>query len=109
MACAVSREALRVLVEEKLAENALVQGAYFMDELRKIRHPHIELVRGKGLWIGLVLKKDGPKAMTYCHQLKEQGVLAKDTHDWIIRFAPPLVITREEVDWAMERIRRVFA
>ena len=109
MACAVSREALRVLVDEKLAENAVVQGSYLMDELRKIRHPHIDFVRGKGLWIGLVLKQDGPKAMTYCHKLKEQGVLAKDTHDWIIRFAPPLVITREEVDWAMERIRRVFA
>jgi ornithine--oxo-acid transaminase len=109
MACAVSREALKVLVEEKLAENALVQGEYLIGELAKINHPDIDFVRGKGLWIGLVLKKSSPNALFYCQKLKQEGILAKDTHDWIIRFAPPLVITRAEVDWALTRIRRIFS
>lgn len=109
MACAVSREALRVLVEEKLAEKAVIQGNYFISELNKIKSPYIDHVRGKGLWIGIVLKQDGPKAMAWCLKLKELGILAKDTHEWIIRFAPPLVITREEIDWAVQQIKTVFS
>lgn len=108
LACAVSREALKVLVEEKLPQNAKVVGAYFMQELRKIKHAHIDFVRGKGLWIGLVLKKEAPHARHFCKKMMNLGILAKDTHEHIIRFAPALVISKTEVDWAMERIREVF-
>ena len=106
MACAVSIASLEVLEDENLAENALVLGNYFMDELKKIKHADIIEVRGRGLFIGVELSVD---ARPYCEKLKELGLLCKETHDTVIRFAPPLVINKEEIDWALEKIKQVFA
>ena len=106
MACAVSIASLEVLEDENLAENALELGNYFMDELKKINHPDITEVRGRGLFIGVELSVD---ARPYCEKLKELGLLTKETHETVIRFAPPLVINKEEVDWALEKIIKVFA
>lgn len=105
MACAVSLASLEVLEEEKLADASLELGNYFMEELRKINHPSIKEVRGRGLFIGVELHE---AARPYCESLKELGLLCKETHDTVIRFAPPLVIKKEEIDWALEKIRQVF-
>ena len=106
LACAVARAALRVLVEEKLIERSAQLGEYFLAKLRALRSPHIKEVRGKGLWIGIELNK---LARPYCEALKQAGVLCKETHGSVIRIAPPLVITRDEIDWAEERIQKVLA
>ncbi|HOH06278.1 MAG TPA: ornithine--oxo-acid transaminase [bacterium] len=108
LACAVAREALRVLVEEKLPENAAVLGDYLISELRKIETPYVDYVRGIGLWVGIVLKESAGGARRFCVALKERGILAKDTHSHIIRLAPPLVVTRADIDWAVGVIREVF-
>jgi ornithine--oxo-acid transaminase len=108
LACAVARVALRVLVEEGMIENSAVLGDYFLDRLRRIASPHIKEVRGKGLWIGVELKTSAGGARRFCEALKERGLLCKETHVNTIRFAPPLVITREEIDWAMEHIEAVL-
>ena len=108
LACAVGREALRVLVEEDMIENAAEMGEYFMDQLVEVNSPHIKEVRGKGLLIGVELKREAGGARRFCEALQHNGILAKETHVHTIRFAPPLVITAAEVDWAMERIRRVL-
>ncbi|MDH7516029.1 MAG: ornithine--oxo-acid transaminase [Bacteroidota bacterium] len=105
LAAAVARAALAVLIEEGLPARSEELGAYFMDRLRSIPSRHIVKIRGRGLWIGVVL--DTP-ARPYCEDLMKQGILCKETHENVIRFAPPLVITREEIDWAVERIRTVF-
>jgi ornithine--oxo-acid transaminase len=105
LACAVARAALRVLVEEKLPERSAELGAYFLEKLRTLRSPELKEVRGRGLWIGIELQG---KARPYCEALKEEGILCKETHDHVIRIAPPLTITREEIDWAFERIRKVI-
>lgn len=105
MACAVSIASLEVLEDEKLADNSIELGNYFMEELRKIEHPSIKEVRGRGLFIGVELHEE---ARPYCEQLKKLGLLCKETHDTVIRFAPPLVIKKEEIDWALERIKKVF-
>jgi len=105
LGCAVARTALRVLVEEKMVELSAELGTYFLRELCKLRSPLIREVRGKGLWIGIELNTS---ARPYCEALKDLGVLCKETHDTVIRLAPPLVIAREEVDWATEQIRRVL-
>lgn len=108
LGCAVAIASLDVLVDENLAENSYELGRYFMDQLRNMNSDKIELVRGKGLLIGVVLKKSAGKARIYTTKLKEKGLLCKETHDWIIRFAPPLVITKADIDFAMERIREVL-
>ena len=108
LACAVAVAAIDVLIDEKLDQRSAEMGAYFMEQLKKMKSDKIELVRGKGLLIGVVLKKSAGKARIYTTKLKEKGLLCKETHDWIIRFAPPLVITKEEIDYAMERIREVL-
>jgi ornithine--oxo-acid transaminase len=105
LACAVSRAALRVLVEEHLVERSAELGAYFLAKLRTLKSPLIREVRGRGLWIGIELHTDARK---YCEALKEEGILCKETHAHIIRIAPPLVITREEIDWAFDRLRKVL-
>ncbi len=105
LACAIARASLKVLVDEKLVERSAELGAYFLGKLRTLKSPVIKEVRGRGLWIGLELT--GP-ARPYCEALKEEGVLCKETHEHVIRFAPPLVITREEIDWAVDRIRKVL-
>lgn len=105
MACAVSIAALDVLTEEKLAERSLELGEYFMGKLKEFSNPIIKEVRGRGLFIGVELTEPARK---YCEELKEYGLLCKETHDTVIRFAPPLVITTEELDWAIERIQKVL-
>lgn len=105
MACAVSIASLEVLEDEGLANNSLELGNYFMDELKKIENPAIKEVRGRGLFIGVELTE---AARPYCEELKGHGLLSKETHDTVIRFAPPLVITKEEIDWAMEKIKIVL-
>ncbi|WP_226668126.1 ornithine--oxo-acid transaminase [Metabacillus litoralis] len=106
LACAVSIAALDVLEEEKLVEQSLKLGNYFVKRLKEIDNPLIKEIRGRGLFIGVELTEP---ARSYCEKLKEQGLLCKETHDTVIRFAPPLVITEEELDWAIERIKNVLA
>jgi len=108
LACAVAIEALDVLIDEKMSERATELGAYFMEGLKAIKSPKIKQVRGKGLLIAIVLEESAGKARKYTTALKEKGLLCKETHDWIIRFAPPLVITREEIDKALEAVREVL-
>jgi len=105
LACAIARTALKVLIEEKLVERSAELGAYFLGLLRTLTSPTVKEVRGIGLWIGIELH--GP-ARPYCEALKEQGILCKETHERVIRIAPPLVITREEIDWAFHRIEAVI-
>ncbi|MCZ0874691.1 ornithine--oxo-acid transaminase [Peribacillus sp. AS_2] len=106
LACAVSIASLEVLEEEKLAERSLELGQYFMDRLKEIKNPMIKDIRGRGLFIGVELTE---AARPYCEQLKEEKLLCKETHDTVIRFAPPLVITKEDLDWAIERINKVLS
>jgi ornithine--oxo-acid transaminase len=108
LACAVAREALRVLVEEDMIENAAIMGEYFMEHLVEINSPHIKEIRGKGLLIGVELKPEAGGARRFCEALQHNGILAKETHVNTLRFAPPLIITHDEVDWAVERIRPVL-
>jgi len=105
LACAVARAALRVLIEERLVERAAGLGGYFLEKLRSLHSPVLKEVRGIGLWIGLELSV---AARPYCEALKNLGVLCKETHDRVIRIAPPLVITSEEIDWAFTRIEQVM-
>jgi ornithine--oxo-acid transaminase len=105
MGCAIARTALRVLIEEKMVERSGELGAYFLNLLQKLRSSDLKEVRGRGLWIGIELRSP---ARPYCEALKEQGILCKETHDRVIRIAPPLVITRQEIDWAFERITKVI-
>jgi ornithine--oxo-acid transaminase len=106
--CAVAREALRVLVEEGLLERATELGDYMQERLKAIPSTRIQEVRGKGLLIGVELKPDAGGARRFCEALKETGLLCKETHENVIRFAPPLVITREDLDWALERIEEIL-
>lgn len=108
LAAAVAREAVKVLVEEKLIENAATLGEYFMDQLSEINSPKIKEVRGRGLLIGVEIKAEAGGAREYCEALKEEGILAKETHQQIIRFAPPLVIDKPTIDWALKKIRKVL-
>ena len=108
LACAVARAALRVLVEERLVENAAAMGDYFMARLREVASPHVREIRGRGLLIGVELHPEAGGARRFCEALQQAGILAKETHVTTIRFAPPLVITRDEIDWAMERIATVL-
>ena len=105
LACAVSIAALDVLVDEDLAGRSLELGEYFKSELEKINHPAIKEVRGRGLFIGIELNEN---ARPYCEKLKEEGLLCKETHDTVIRFAPPLIISKEELDFALDKVRNVF-
>ncbi|MFB3127130.1 MAG: ornithine--oxo-acid transaminase, partial [Candidatus Acidiferrales bacterium] len=109
LACALAQEALRIIVEEKLSERAQEMGAYFMSRLREISSPHVREVRGKGLLIGVELKVESGPARPFCEKLMEKGLLCKETHQQVIRFAPPLVIEREEIDWAISRVQEVLA
>ena len=105
LACAVSIAALDVIIDENLPEHSNELGEYFKSELQKINHPAIKEVRGRGLFIGMELHES---ARPFCEALKEKGLICKETHDTVIRFAPPLIITKEEIDEALNRIRSVF-
>ena len=102
---AIARAALRVLVDEGLVERAREMGAYFKGRLERIEGEHIQEVRGKGLLIGVELTR---LARPYCDALRQEGILCKETHNTVVRFAPPLVVTKEQIDWAMERIEPIL-
>ena len=108
LAAAVARAAMKVITEEHLTENAEKMGNYFMDQLSEINSPHIKEVRGKGLLIGVELKPEAGGARRFCEALQGHGILAKETHQHVIRFAPPLVIDQKTIDWALPEIRQVL-
>ncbi len=108
LGAAVAREAIKVLVEENLIEKSYELGKYFRAKLREINSKHVKEIRGRGLFIGVELHNEAGGARRFCEALMQKGILAKETHDNVIRFAPPLVITKEEIDWAMERISEVL-
>ena len=108
LAAAVAREALKVIVEEKLVANAAKLGEYFMDQLSEINSPHVKEVRGKGLLIGVELKHEAGGARRFCEAMQNKGILAKETHEDVIRFAPPLIIDQKTIDWALPIIRSVL-
>ncbi len=105
LACAIARSAMRVLVEENLIHRSAELGDYFLTKLNTIKSTHIREVRGKGLWIGIELDV---AARPCCEALKKLGILCKETHEYVIRIAPPLVVTREDIFWAFERIKKVI-
>ena len=108
LACAVARTALKVLVEEGMIENAARNGQYFTDRLREVNSPLVSEIRGRGLLIGVELVPEAGGARPFCERLKKQGLLCKETHDNVIRFAPPLVVTQNDLDWAMDRIEPIL-
>ncbi len=108
LAAAVARAALRVLVEENLVERAAELGGYFLEQLTEISSPYIREVRGRGLLIGFELKPEAGGARRFCEALQKRGILAKETHEHVIRFAPPLVIDKATIDWALPSIREVL-
>jgi ornithine--oxo-acid transaminase len=108
LGAAVARAALKVIRDEKLVERAAQMGEYFVEQLSEISSPHVKEVRGKGLLIGVELKPEAKGARRFCEALKQKGILAKETHDNVIRFAPPLVIDKATIDWALPSIREVL-
>jgi len=106
LACAVARTALQVLIDEKLIERSAELGEHFLAKLQAIKSPVVREIRGRGLWIGVELTV---AARPYCERLMQEGMLCKETHDRVIRLAPPLVITREEIDWAVEKLTKVLS
>ena len=108
LAAAVARESLKVLVEENLIENSNQLGEYFRNKLKDIKSKHVKEVRGKGLFIGVELYPEAGGARRFCEALMERGILCKETHDNVIRFAPPLVIKKEDIDWVIENADSVL-
>jgi ornithine--oxo-acid transaminase len=108
LACAIASEALDVLVEEKLSDHSAELGEYLMDLLQSIETNHINEIRGRGLWVGIELKKEAGGARRFCEALMKEGLLCKETHEHVIRLAPPLVISKEEINWAFSRIEKVL-
>lgn len=108
LACAAAREALRVIVEEKLVQRSAELGAYFLNKLRTIQSANVKEFRGRGLFIGIELKPEAGGARKFCEALKARGMLCKETHDHVIRIAPPLVISQEDIDWAFEQVKAVL-
>jgi ornithine--oxo-acid transaminase len=108
LASAIGLASLEVIEEEHLIENSERMGNYFMDHLSEINSPHIKEVRGKGLLIGVELHPEAGGARRFCEALQLEGILAKETHDNVIRFAPPLIIEKETIDWAVPIIRKVL-
>jgi ornithine--oxo-acid transaminase len=108
LGAAIARAALRVITDENLIENAAKLGEYFLEHLVEINSPHIKEVRGKGLLLGIELKPEAHGARRFCEALQTQGILAKETHQHVIRIAPPLIINKETIDWAIPRIRDVL-
>ncbi len=108
LGCAVARESLMVIREEKLIENAVERGAFFIEKLRKLRSRHIKEVRGRGLLVGVELHPAAGGARRFCEELMKEGLLCKETHDNVIRFAPPLIIRDKDLNWALKRIKTVF-
>ena len=108
LACAVAREALKVIVDEDLCGRSAALGEYLMERVTSVPSPHVAQCRGKGLWVGVVLKPEAGGARRFCERLMDEGLLCKETHEDVIRLAPPLVISKEELDWALERLERAL-
>ena len=108
LACAVAREAVRVLIEENLFERSVELGEYFKGRLQRIESDCVKEVRGRGLLIGVELKPEAGGARRFCEALRDRGLLCKETHEHVIRFAPPLVVKKEELDWALGHIEDVL-
>jgi ornithine--oxo-acid transaminase len=108
LACAVARTALKVLIEEGMVENACAMGADFLDGLRDIKSSAVKEVRGRGLMLAIELHPQAGGARRYCDALRRRGVLCKDTHNHTIRVSPPLVVTHDEINWALEQFGAVF-
>ena len=108
LGAAIAREAVKVLVEEGMIERAAALGEYFIGRLERIESDHVKEVRGKGLMIGVELKPEAGGARRFCEALQERGLLCKETHETVIRLAPPLVITKDQIDWALEHIEDVL-
>ncbi len=108
LACACAREAIKIIVREKLPQRAQELGERLQNGLRKINNPQIKEVRGKGLLTAVEFHTGKTNARQYCHRLMKNGILAKETHETTVRFAPPLVITEDEIDWALDRITQAF-
>lgn len=108
LACAVARESIRIIQEEKLIDNAVKQGEYLLEKLKSIKSRHIKEVRGRGLLIGIELFEDAGGARRFCEALKEEGLLCKETHENVIRFAPPLIIKQKDLSWAFKKVKKVF-
>ncbi|MEE8117737.1 MAG: ornithine--oxo-acid transaminase [Gemmatimonadales bacterium] len=109
LGAAVGRAALKVLVDERLAERAQELGSWFMDELRALGSPHVAEVRGQGLMIGVVIKQSSGTARPFCEALADRGILCKETHEQVIRFAPPLVVEKDALEWALGEVAEVLA
>lgn len=108
LGAAIARESLKVIVDENLVENSARMGEYFVEQLAEILSPNVKEVRGRGLLIGVELKSEAGGARRFCEALQQKGILAKETHEKVIRFAPPLIIKKEEIDWALPSIREVL-
>jgi len=108
LACAVARESLHVIQDEELIENSTKQGRYFLEKLKTIKSRHIKDVRGKGLLIGIELNPEAGGARRFCEELQNEGLLCKETHENVIRFAPPLIIKQKDLNWAFKRVKEVF-
>ncbi len=108
LGAAVARESLKVLVEEKLVEKSFELGNYFRDKLKAIKSKYVKEIRGKGLFIGVELEPGAGGARRFCEALMKKGILCKETHENVIRFAPPLVIKKEEIDWAVKNVEEVL-
>ncbi len=109
LACAVGRRVIEILSTGIFQANAQKMGAYMFERLRDLKSDRIRQIRGRGLWFGIELNESAGRARGYCERLMEEGLLCKDTHQQTIRLAPPLCVTREELDWALERLQRVLA
>ena len=109
LGAAIARESLKVLIEEKLVEKSFELGNYFREKLNSIKTSFVKEIRGKGLFIGVELKPEAGGARKYCEALMKLGLLCKETHENVIRFAPPLVIKKEEIDWAVEQVKKVLS
>ncbi len=108
LACAVARESLKVIQDEKMVANSMEQGEYFLEKLQSIESSHIKEIRGKGLLIGIELNEEAGGARRFCEALKDEGLLCKETHENVIRFAPPLGIKQKELNWAFKKVKEVF-
>lgn len=108
LGAAIARESIKVLIEENLIENSFKMGEYFREKLKEIESPYVKEVRGKGLFIGVELKPEAKGARRFCEALMKKRILCKETHENVIRFAPPLIIKKEEIDWALKRISEVL-
>mgnify|MGYP001616397265 FL=1 len=109
LACAIARKVIEILNTNRYQNNARKLGEYLVAQLRAMNSPKIKEIRGRGLWVGIELKKEAGKARPYCEKLMHEGMLCKDTHEQTMRLAPPLCITKDEIDWAVERLRKVLA